>query len=476
MSCRLLLALCAVSLLFAGCRDELSQLEKHSSLTEGLDSLTLTPKDRLEQALDKEYYPNCLRFGSVEEKVARLMIDGLEPIWDKSQTFLTSRGATVLRVPISATIIHGRVADGLTSERGNLYKEVNKTFLVHVEDEKYPNGRNYLMHLVPSLDFLDGGSELDGAQSLIPRGFDGEIEIYSLDGTLQSNEFFRHGKRYRSHLYNVQRNELRSQGEGYFLCQTYGTFRYRPGDSSEEVVVIGYTEYDVICRFVHAPVNLSYGVGDVGGGSSDAENHGDIVAPSRPGASEAPTLNEEEDKVRKALENPKAKEAIEEMKKGMRSGDAKEGGDLRERYFVLYEHAGQTYVGKTHTGQYQNRMKGDTVRARIDISRDKNRDETHPIPEGARVVATVHTHPPYTYYPEGKGRPVGPSPTDSVSARRSKIPLVVVDYVGRPVRKMDEKTKKSTTVIGVVGGHSAYDSIQTYIYYPEKIEDSNKKK
>ncbi len=228
--------------LLLSCQDEIA-------LPQDATPVLASPSERLRQALDRDYYATSLRSGGLDTANRRLSFDDLEPAWASAKTFKTHGRYTVLRVPVVASAYWGRVTDEMTEEIGRKYPEANKTFLVRVEDQDHPEGRNYFMHLVPSLDFLERGLPLESENSLVPQGFDGEVELYHLNGRILSRELYRQGKRYKRYTYPDEGNEagLRSatgQDGGYDCIKVRYTREYSYIDNDEVVVVAERKEYE----------------------------------------------------------------------------------------------------------------------------------------------------------------------------------------------------------------------------------------
>lgn len=224
MLCCLLLAL------VLGCRDEVPSVGERGSL--GTEIGMSAQAERLRQALERDYYSSELRSGGLDTLSVMIDFQGLKPLWDKACSFSIDGEYEVLRVPISVEASWSRVATGMTEEESERYPNANKTYLVRVEDERYPEGRNYLMHLIPSVRFLQTGEALDVEDALIPKGFDGEIELYTLQRRLLSREFFDQGRRYVTFRYLEQVSGLRKAGDPECM-----TFKEYYTETSNEVAI-----------------------------------------------------------------------------------------------------------------------------------------------------------------------------------------------------------------------------------------------
>lgn len=486
MVLRALTLLCSTILLLGmvACRVELDTLTSSASYTtnRGNNHPSSTRAQLLQEALERGvYFSSPLRSGKIEEQSPKLYIEGIEPQWSRAQTFSSSRGATILRVPMLAELHRGRVAEGMTPEQDSLYAEASITYLVRVEDEQHPQGRNYMIHLVPTLEFLETGVALSDTSSFIPRGFDGEIEIYGLDGTLLAMEVYTKGAR-------TQYNPASSHKEGQLRSVTADQFcydvrtRYSYGTlDNGEVVCVGAWKLERVC--LDSPLRPSSEPGlslpqpaidriqeeegrqPRGGGSYNP-----------PPPEEDPKISKQRRQVNEALRTQAVNQRLDEFRASMKQEDIKTDGSMRERGVVVYQtQEGKIILGKTRIGSFSSRVGTSSTRVgvNLDTKIENNRDNDHPIPKGATPIAIIHTHPPYTYRSHDVAREVGFSKADSALSKQTNLPMIVLDYQGEELKV---ERLQDSIIRGVKGGQSATDSIVVYVLYPHQVQQNNKKK
>ncbi len=296
MGKRYLQSLCWV-LIFWGivsCRDELAPLENNLSIaSEGRVEMSVA---RLHQALDRDYYTTeRLRSGGMDSLSSPLSFESLRPLWDKAQIFQTHGRYSVLRVPVMAAVSWSRVTDELTEEFSKCYPKANVTYIVRVEDEVYSEGRNYFMHLIPSLKFLMAGISLETESSLIPRGFDGEIELYHLDGRPLSREFYAQGRRYKCYRYNESdmRSSSTESRDGYecYKVQEKREYNYIDWEANEVVVVAEKERIRCYPRSGFSEQTISSAIG--GGVGSGGRGNYTRNSPQQESKQHLPPINEE---------------------------------------------------------------------------------------------------------------------------------------------------------------------------------------
>lgn len=394
---------------------------------------TNTSVASLRQAFEADYQRGSLRSSDAEAVTSTLSFQDIEPLWARARDLALANGGSLTLVPLQASVMQGCVADGVDETilqmRGG---DVSRAYLIQLRERGAEQAHNYFMYLIPSLSFLKQGLSLDRIDSPVPEAFDGEVELYTLDGHRQYIYVYVDGQLQARYRYPRQSEGLRSSGLDSRDCRTIVSWHSYGTVENGEATCVGYKVFDVVCFDSPVPQidhidsdPFSGGGGGGGGGDVGPGYGGGGGGGTRPPTPKKPTKEEQKKIVQDALKTPALKERIDKMIADTNKESTAKG--VIEKGAWVYLKGSKLYMGKTLTSA--SAKPGEALRFYIgDSSPKANSDASVQVPEEAVPLCFIHIHPPTRHILKGNGRPVGLSRPDSTFARDHGVIVVAYDY------------------------------------------------
>lgn len=179
------------------------------------------PKDRSLSVSSLKELQNLFNLGYEEENHREFQITNtstesrridfldLEPQWHLAKEFDLDRGQSLLKVvPLKARGAMMRIADGVEQfdlEVLSKYKgKIHRPYLIQTKRGDTSTDGAYFALLIPSVDYIESGKELDRSDEMIPLGFEGLVVLYDLKGMPRYLYNFADGVCKQAYVYRIQ--------------------------------------------------------------------------------------------------------------------------------------------------------------------------------------------------------------------------------------------------------------------------------
>lgn len=253
----------------------------HQSLEDSQKGFSSAIVHDLKQELKEKYRENSFRSSGMASYQG-LAFEGLKPLWETAKTDQVSDSVKLTRVLLNADVAYTRIPEGADSLQIRKYADqLSRVYLIHVNILEVDSSRKVFAQVLPDLEYLDKGGTLDTDKGIVPKGFDGTIFYYSLDGRTRNLFRYKGGRCHQQFEPEKERKEgLRSHWTYVTRCYWVKTIRYgKKTDlgSCPDVEVIRTKHCETTAHYVSSfeplpGVNEGYGGGGGGGGSSPGGN------------------------------------------------------------------------------------------------------------------------------------------------------------------------------------------------------------
>lgn len=174
-----------------------------SCAPEEVDSPSVpSPKTEAQSLLEQlqsswSYSPRDLRSVSEMQELPdslMLLFASVSPRWSQAQYYRGKRQEHILHIPLEARHSVRLLSSELDSTLRQQYsdRDLSRTSLLSITSDQ--GQRNYFLHLIPNLSYLEAGGELPDSV-LIPRGFSGSVMLFDMNHQLVQISRLEQGKR-----------------------------------------------------------------------------------------------------------------------------------------------------------------------------------------------------------------------------------------------------------------------------------------
>lgn len=119
-----------------------------------------------------------------------------KPLWGSAQVSFVRDSLRFVTIPVEARLAALPISETLSEEETVRYKEkLSYLFLVRRDVKDDPERMTmFYQYFRPSLKWLQGGGSFDNDYQVLPRGYDGEVDIYTLSGHAVQRLLYQNGR------------------------------------------------------------------------------------------------------------------------------------------------------------------------------------------------------------------------------------------------------------------------------------------
>lgn len=143
------------------------------------------------------YSPTSLRSLSEIRQIPdslMLLFASVSPRWDQAQYYRGKRQEHLIHIPLDAQHSVRLLSSELDSTLRKSYtdRDLSRTSLLSITRDQ--GQRNYFLHLIPNLSYLEAGGELPDSV-LIPKGFSGSVMLFDMNHQLVQTGLLEQGEK-----------------------------------------------------------------------------------------------------------------------------------------------------------------------------------------------------------------------------------------------------------------------------------------